>query len=519
MDASDHASWLVDHAADLGFNAIWFSPMCETTKVEKIAHGKTLTGSYYAIRDHFRIDPEFSAGDPAQDIEHLKHFCAKAAEKNIRVYADLVFNHVAADHPLVETENAAIKDITTGAKKNLRQIRGSEGDIIGLSYEDGAETKTFYFKFRRQNDFSLLIGGPPEDPWSDVAQINYSSPEAKRFFVEGDASRKAYFKQVIDWYIDCGFKGFRCDAAYLVPPEIWQTLISYTKDRLPDSLFLAETLCQTPEKVDALAKAVITDASGKERPAFDLGMLGLYWWNMRDSWLPEGESPRIQAMSKFGGAGSPDNHDTDGTLAGNLRKAFNASRGMDDAEARVCLRNYAISVLACNSSYMQMGYEYCNEKQNSVFKGMTGPEDWKNLCKERSGNGHILDLSEQIREINTLKQNLHVENCRAVFKKVDEKQNDRVIKLHCEYIDVDTNQKTAEIILLINEKPEMGSVNPVNGAASELEKSNLKKMEIRDTGEGIEAITIYHTPVAGAAEKKIENDLPQKIRKQRPPQP
>src|SRR5690606_1796346 len=126
-------------------------------------------------------------------------------------------------------------------------------------------------------------------------------------------------------------------------------------------VFMAETLTTEVEKVDRMEKAKIKDAKGNERPAFDLGMLGIYWWNFRDDWLPKSEVPRVMRMSKFGGAGSPDNHDTDNTIAGSARKAFNNAAHMDGAVADVSVRDYAVAVLSGNSSYMQMGYEFCNE--------------------------------------------------------------------------------------------------------------------------------------------------------------
>lgn len=491
LDTAHHESWLINHVKDMGFNAIWFSPMGETTKVEKLSRGKTLTGSYYASRDHFHLDKEFSSGDAAKDLKHLKHFCAKAASGGIRVYADLVFNHIAADHPLVEAEEDEIAKILMKTGGQVEPVLGNKNKLIGLSYLEGTEKKIFHFKFRRKDDFALLFGGPTEDLWSDVAQINYSSPEARRFFIEGDDAHKGYFKQVIDWYIDCGFRGFRCDVAYMIPPEAWQELIPYALQRQPDSIFLAETLGGPDHKIERLAGIVVTDSKGNERPAFDLGMTGFYWWNMKDSWLPELESPRLQRMSKFGGAGSPDNHDTEGTLAGNFSKIFNKSGRTEEIVSEICLRNYALSVLACHSSYMQMGYEYCNQKQNSVFKGMVSPEDWEALCKKR---GQTPDLRDSIRTINELKENLHVENCRVIFKECAERQDGKIIKIHCEYIDVDTNQKTAEIVMLLNKNPEHGEA--LNGTMSaELEKSGLSKLSFGKDPDKVGSVVIYHTPI------------------------
>ncbi|TAL26881.1 MAG: hypothetical protein EPN97_18800, partial [Alphaproteobacteria bacterium] len=39
LDDPKGESWLLEHAADLKFNAIWFSPMTQATGVTKQMHG------------------------------------------------------------------------------------------------------------------------------------------------------------------------------------------------------------------------------------------------------------------------------------------------------------------------------------------------------------------------------------------------------------------------------------------------------------------------------------------------
>jgi hypothetical protein len=494
-DAADGASWLVDQVADMGFNAIWFSPMGELTGVEKISHGQKLSGSYYAVKNHFKLDDEFSAGKGVDaDKEYLRHFAAKAKEKGVHLYADLVCNHVAADHPLVFEENDAIAKIIKDSGGEVDHIRSSKGKFIGLRWsEDGVE-KEFYFKFRRKDDdLGLQIGGPAEDPWSDVAHINYSSPEAKRFFIFGDDKQEGYFKKVIDWSLDVGFTDFRCDAGYLIPPDCWEALINHAHSKSPDAVFMAETLTTEVEKVDRLAKAKIKDANGNERPAFDLGMHGIYWWNFRDDWLPKAEAPRVAAMSKFGGAGSPDNHDTDSTIAGSARKAFNHAAKPDDAVAGISIRDYAVALLSGNSSYMQMGYELCNEKQNHVFKGQVSPADYKNL--EAKNAGTVLDLRDRIRALNDLHESLGVENCRAVFKNHTTLENDKVIGIHIEYRDADTDQLTASIALLLNRKPEKEPVPLSEALSQRLKNEGLQPAEGILKSSNINDIMIFHSPL------------------------
>jgi len=496
-DAASGRSWLLDHIADMGFNALWFSPMGELTGVEKMSHGEKRAGSYYAVRNHFKLDAEFSAGKgDAEDIAQLRHFADQAKEKGIHLYADLVCNHVAADHPLVGAEDKAIADIVAQTGGSVDHLRSEKGKLIGLSWVEDGQEKTFYFKFRRKDDFTLQIGGPAEDPWSDVAHINYSSPEAKRFFVYGDDQNKGYFKQVIDWSLSAGFTDFRCDAAYLIPSDCWQELVNYAHGQKKDAVFLAETLTTEVEKVDRLKKATITDDNGKTRPAFDLGMLGLYWWNFRDDWLPKSEVPRVTAVAKFGGAGSPDNHDTNNTIAGSARKAFNGAADIDRHVAEVALRDYAVSVLSGNSSYMQMGYEFCNEKQNHVFKGQVSPQDWQQLQARAGGD---MDLRDRIRALNDLHAQLNPDNCRVNFKNHGHAQDGHVLTLELQYVDADSGAVTGSVVLLLNRKPEKGAVQMTADTLRSLSDAGYVAADVNKNSIEIKDVAVFHTPLVPVA--------------------
>jgi len=497
-DQADGASWLLDHVADLGLNAIWFSPMGQPTAVEKISHGQMRSGSYYAQRDPFRLGDEFSAGKGnEEDLKHLQHFAQKAKEKGVHLYADLVCNHVAADHPLVFEEDRAIAEILKNTHGEVERIRGSKGKLIGLAWREGGEEKSFHLKFRRKDDFTLQIGGPTEDPWSDVAHINYSSPEAKRFFIFGDDKEEGYFKKVIDWSLKAGFTDFRCDAAYLIPPDCWQALITHAHAQKPDAVFLAETLTTEVEKVERLQKATVTDANGKTRPAFDLGMLGIYWWNFRDDWLPKSEVPRVNAMAKFGGAGSPDNHDTENTIAGAARKAFNGAAQTDRHIAEISVRDYAVSVLTGNSSYVQMGYEFCNEKQNHVFKGQVTPQDFKNL--EAARGGGEMDIRDRMRAINELHERMDVKNCRVEFRHHGTVGDGSILRLALDYVDADSGAVKASAVLLMNRRPEAGPVKLSDAYIKEIADAGLTAADMNKKPHEISDVVVFHTPLKSAA--------------------
>lgn len=527
-DAPDGASWLVDHAKSMNFNSIWLSPFFETTQLKAaVPEGHPADNSLYATRNHGVFDPEFSAtkiagartGETSEtlatidalDSAHLKHFTAEAGKAGIRVMADLVFNQFAADHPLVQDENAKLaailKTLPTGEKPALLTAEtttltgGKDTEVVGISYKDNGVQKEFYFKFARDEDLNCLDWRLVKG--NETAQINFASPAAREFFIDGTDGKPGFLKGVMDWYLDHGFKDFRCDIAYRLPADWWQELITHARGRLPDAGFMAETLGAPDAAMKKMTQIKTVDANGVERPGFDLGMVSNYWWNFTDDWLPQGEAARLRDMAKFGGAASPDNHDTPETLAGQFQKACKGKDKCDENVAAIAVRNYAVSTFIANAVYMQMGYEYNKEKQNGVFKDQVTTQDWADLAVRADDPSHPLNIAARIKGINDLKESLGVENCVARVKEHTAMQDGRLIKIAVEFQDADTGRKTADVVMILNKKPENGSVTILDSALRDLETGPLKRLDSSgETAVSVRDVVIYHTPVSDAVAPK-----------------
>ena len=460
-------SWLIEHAKDLGFNSIWFSPLQTTSDIAVHRHNEIVSHSLYATKDHLSVDKEFSAAPDEKsdkqrakiDTAHLRHFMKEARKADLTVMGDLVFNHVARDHPLVDEENAKIKDVFKYGQ-NIQPIY-KDGSLIGMSYDkQNAQNSTLFFKFDRDPDFELSMAGTDDEKWEDVAQINYNSPEAQAFFVYGKDGKQGFWKDVIDWHLDKGFSGFRCDVAYKVPAEVWSELIQHTQDRRPDTPFMAETLGDNGQ-ANQLKNAKVT-VNGKERQAFDLAMLGLYWWNMKDIWIID-ENKRMQEISRFGGAGFPDNHDTINTVAGHFLDHFNHVADVNKRErtvASICVREYALATLLCNSVYMELGYEY-SKKQTSVFRqpNFSAHDYWKDLQKERGDPSHNLNLTNRIRAINEFKETLEQANALVHINNISEHHNgNSMLKIECTLRNHQNYKKLGKMVVYVNESPENGPI-------------------------------------------------------------
>src|SRR5487761_201677 len=69
--------------AAMGFNAVYVNPF----------HFPGSSGSLYAVKDYYRLNPRFRGGSAGRDDALLRGFTKAAAAHGLRVIMDLVVNH------------------------------------------------------------------------------------------------------------------------------------------------------------------------------------------------------------------------------------------------------------------------------------------------------------------------------------------------------------------------------------------------------------------------------------------
>ncbi|MGL4563480.1 MAG: alpha-amylase family glycosyl hydrolase [Brevinema sp.] len=218
-------SWVeeLNHIVKLGFDTIYINPI----------HYPGFSGSLYAPKNYYVINPLFvDALDSLDPIDQLTHFINEAHKKNIKVIMDLVINHSGKDNPLT-------------SEHRCWYTLDKNGNIISPgAWEDGKWIT-----------------------WGDLAQFNHTGSEDKEGLWH-------YFKDLIGYYLNLGFDGFRADAAYQIPNDLWIYLITHAKQIKPSSLFIAESLGCTTEDMVMLTKA-----------GFDFLCSSAKWWDFEESWF------------------------------------------------------------------------------------------------------------------------------------------------------------------------------------------------------------------------------------------
>ncbi|HEU5071640.1 MAG TPA: alpha-amylase family glycosyl hydrolase [Verrucomicrobiae bacterium] len=183
----------LDELRDLGVNVLWLMPIHPIGEQQR----KGTLGSPYAVKDYYAINPDYGT------TNDFRRLVTEAHRRKLKVILDLVANHTAWDSVMMQHRDFYKQD--------------AQGHIL-----------------------------PPVPEWSDVAGLNYASPELRQYMI----------RMLTYWVRDFGVDGFRCDVAYMVPTDFWEQARTALEQVKPDIMLLAEA-----SKPELLLKAFDADYS------------------------------------------------------------------------------------------------------------------------------------------------------------------------------------------------------------------------------------------------------------------
>ena len=287
-DWLQHAS----RAAEMGFNWLFINSILYPG----------FSGSLYAIKHHYRINPDFlPSGTETDGLDILARTLRRFKDLGLWPIMDLVINHTSRDCPLINEHPSWYS-------------RDVHGEVVSPFARD------------------------PNDPekvtvWRDLAEIDN----------EGSGDREglwAYWGELVKRYIRMGFKGFRCDAAYKVPAALWRYLVEQAAFVDPEALFFAETLGSAEEEALALRGAGLHYLFNSSK-----------WWDFVEPWC-------LEQHEKFGkiapSISFPESHDT-------VRLAADT-----DGNQAVQRQRYAFAGSFSAGLMMPIGYEFGFRKRLNV---------------------------------------------------------------------------------------------------------------------------------------------------------
>jgi starch synthase (maltosyl-transferring) len=317
--------------AAMGFDWVYLNPF----------HYPGFSGSLYAVKDYYRIHDLMWDGEHTLE-ELVKSFCWKAGQHGLSVIMDLVINHTSKDALLTDQHPEWFLREADGSLRSPRAIDPADARKVTV--------------------------------WGDLAEIDYHQPAHQAGLV-------SYFSEMMGHFLDCGIRGFRCDAAYLVPPEVWSRLIGFARRKRPDASFFAETLGCRLEQIGMLRSV-----------GFDYLFNSARWWDFRSPWL-------LEQYNSFRGIAPsvafPESHDTE-RVATDLER-----EGVHDPVLieRAYRLRYLFAAVFSTGVMIPVGFEYGFRRRLNVVR--TRQEHWE---------APLFDISDYISAVNCMRSGIAVLN-------------------------------------------------------------------------------------------------------------
>ncbi|NEV61707.1 alpha-amylase family glycosyl hydrolase [Thiorhodococcus minor] len=349
----------LERAASMGLDWVFVNPIQKTGR----------SASLYSIADYFAINKDFLRPRARVSPEdQVRAMVETAKSHGLSMMIDLVINHCAVDSKLV---------------KEYPEWFVRHGSKVA-------------------NPFCLEADGT-KVVWYDLAQFDHEhSPDREGL--------QDYCVELIEYLVDLGFRGFRCDAAYQIPNDVWQKLISRVRKRHPETVFIAETLGCSPEQTAATARA-----------GFDAIFNSSKWWDFEGDWLLDQYSLTREVAPSIS---FPESHDTERLYC----------ESGDNADAM--RQRYLFAALFSSGVMIPIGFEYGFRSRLDVVN--TQPDQWE---------GVNVDLTHYIAQINRIKDTYPVFQSEGPIRRLDT-SNPAVLLLHKKH-----PRGKGEALLALNKDP------------------------------------------------------------------
>ena len=320
----------IDRIKKIGFEWVYINPITYPG----------FSGSLYATKDYYKYNPAFFTSSEKNIAEkEIKYFTQYCKKNNIKLMIDLVINHSSKDCNLVE--------------EHFDWYKLKDGELVSPGAWDNGKWIE----------------------WGDLASFNNEKIILNKNNEEIENPIWNYWRELIKHNLELGFSGFRCDAAYKIPKELWSYLINNAKKYNKDIIFFAESLGCSLEDTKDLIEA-----------GFDYVASSAKWWDYESEWFIEQYDLARKNCKQIA---FPSNHDTERLITeynGNIWKLK---------------QTFLFTAIVSDMWMITLGDEYGFYKRCDVVGG-----------KEKDFEKTSFDLSDYIKDMTGyIKKNHILSNC------------------------------------------------------------------------------------------------------------
>ncbi len=251
---ADFTKEVLEEIKLLGCTHIWYTGVIEHAtltsfpeygiRANNLSIVKGIAGSPYSITDYYDVSPVLALNIPER-MNEFRELVIRTHNCGLKVIIDFVPNHVSRDYRSdskpPQVSDFGEKDISGypfHPMNNFYYIPGS--DFISPVQEiDNLPFKESPAKVTGNNCFSPE---PSSSDWYETVKLNYGidylNNQIKYFNPIPDTWIK--MDEILNFWIETGVDGFRCDMAEMVPPEFWSYIIKRAKHKSSVIVFIGE---------------------------------------------------------------------------------------------------------------------------------------------------------------------------------------------------------------------------------------------------------------------------------------
>jgi glycosidase len=236
-----YATGLIEHATMEDLTAFG-SPLDHPSVV------KGRAGSPFAIKDYYDVNP-FLAENPAKRMDEFKAMLARFHESGIKLVIDFVPNHLARQYHS-DQKPAGVVDFGTqdnnqvsfAPSNNFYYLPGTQFSVPEGVHPPVPVTIPYTEIPAKVSGNNVFNSQPSINDWFETVKLNYGVDYQHGNKTHFDPIPDTWLKmvEVLNYWVDLGVDGFRCDMAEMVPVEFWSYAIPKIKNKHKQVVFIAE---------------------------------------------------------------------------------------------------------------------------------------------------------------------------------------------------------------------------------------------------------------------------------------
>jgi glycosidase len=243
---------------DFGITHLWYTGVLQHATLTDYAQFgipadhplivKGIAGSPYAVKDYYDVDPDLAV-DVSSRMQEFEQLISRTHLHGLKAIIDFIPNHVARQYHS-KARAQGIKDfgedddntVSFRPDNNFYYIPNQDF-IVPEGHNLPVNISSPYIERpAKATGNDVFAAQPSQYDWYETIKLNYGIDyqNGKTSYFDPIPSTWHKMYDILQFWVQKGVDGFRCDMAEMVPAEFWEWVIPEIKKLKPEVIFIAE---------------------------------------------------------------------------------------------------------------------------------------------------------------------------------------------------------------------------------------------------------------------------------------